>query len=193
MLTATAKARTPTKAPQAAPTKFKLQSIIIKRVPFTKIKTASYNPRVDLKPGDPEYKKLLKSLIKSNYVDPMIWNRRTGNLVGGHQRLKILKQLGVTAAQVVVQDLSDQEEKALNIALNHNTGRSDSFKLGGLLSELDLAGVDLEPTGFTKKELAKLMNWEKTTFSPVSLDEQPKLDTRKKTKCPECGHEFYPS
>ena len=57
---------------------------------------ADYNPRRDLKPGDPEYEKLKRSIEQFGYVDPVIWNKRTGRVVGGHQRLKVLKDCGVT-------------------------------------------------------------------------------------------------
>ena len=49
---------------------------------------ANYNPRKDLKPGDPEYEKLKRSMETFGYVEPLIWNKKTGRVVGGHQRLK---------------------------------------------------------------------------------------------------------
>jgi ParB-like chromosome segregation protein Spo0J len=45
---------------------------------------------VDLHPGDPVYEKLLQNMEEFRHVDPIIWNERTGNIVGGHQRFKIL-------------------------------------------------------------------------------------------------------
>lgn len=58
------------------------------------LRPASYNPRKDLKPGDKEYEKLKKSITEFGYVEPVIYNKRTGIVVGGHQRLKVLKDLG---------------------------------------------------------------------------------------------------
>ena len=58
------------------------------------LKAATYNPRKDLKPGDKEYEKLKRSITEFGYVEPVIWNERTGTVVGGHQRLKVLKDLG---------------------------------------------------------------------------------------------------
>ena len=66
----------------------------IRNIPIGKIKPAAYNPRKDLQTGDAEYQKLLKSLDEFDCVEPLIWNRRTGNLVGGHQRFKILLARG---------------------------------------------------------------------------------------------------
>ncbi|EAH3103931.1 TPA: ParB N-terminal domain-containing protein, partial [Listeria monocytogenes] len=62
----------------------------IQEIEVSKINPAAYNPRIDLMPGDLEYEKLKKSIEEFGYIDPLIWNERTGNLVGGHQRYKIL-------------------------------------------------------------------------------------------------------
>ena len=58
------------------------------------LKAATYNPRKNLKPGDKEYEKLKRSITEFGYVEPVIWNERTGTVVGGHQRIKVLKDLG---------------------------------------------------------------------------------------------------
>lgn len=58
------------------------------------LKAATYNPRKDLKSRDKEYEKLKRSITEFGYVEPVIWNERTGTVVGGHQRLKVLKDLG---------------------------------------------------------------------------------------------------
>ena len=57
------------------------------------LKAADYNPRKDLQPGDAEYEKLKRSIQEFGYVEPVIWNKRTGVVVGGHQRLKVMKDL----------------------------------------------------------------------------------------------------
>ena len=60
----------------------------IKKLPVSMLKPAKYNPRKDLKPGDPAYEKIKRSLHDFGYVDPVIWNEVTGNIVGGHQRYR---------------------------------------------------------------------------------------------------------
>jgi len=75
---------------------------------------ADYNPRKDLKPGDAEYNKLKRSIEEFGYVEPVIWNKTTCNVVGGHQRLKILHQMGFEEVDCVVVELDEQKEKALN-------------------------------------------------------------------------------
>jgi len=53
----------------------------IQKVSVDKLNSAKYNPRKDLKPGDPEYEKLKKSIEAFGYVEPAIWNKRTGNII----------------------------------------------------------------------------------------------------------------
>ena len=66
----------------------------LQRISVSKLKPAKYNPRKDLKPGDPAYEKIRRSLHDFGYVDPVIWNEVTGNIVGGHQRYKVLTAEG---------------------------------------------------------------------------------------------------
>lgn len=117
---------------------------------------AEYNPRKDLQPGDPEYEKLKRSIEQFGYVDPVIWNRRTGRVVGGHQRLKVMKDLGMKELECVVVDLSEEKEKALNIALNKISGDWDKDKLALLITDLQGSDLDVSLTGFDAEELDML-------------------------------------
>ena len=128
----------------------------IETINIDALREAQYNPRKQLRPGMPEYEKLKKSIIEFDYVDPVIWNRRTGNVVGGHQRIRVLRELGRTELQVSVVDLDDLKEKALNVALNKNTGDWDLPKLKDLLEELDTGAIDMAITGFDLNELEAL-------------------------------------
>ncbi|MBA7668033.1 hypothetical protein ES703_76136 [subsurface metagenome] len=94
----------------------------IQTLKTSEINPAVYNPRKDLRPGDPEYDKLKKSILEFDMVEPLVWNKRTSNLVGGHQRLKILKELGIENVEVSIVNLSEVKEKALNLALNKIQG-----------------------------------------------------------------------
>ena len=120
------------------------------------LKAADYNPRKDLKPGDAEYEKLKRSIQEFGYVEPVIWNKRTGVVVGGHQRLKVMKDLGYTEVDCVVVDLDEQKEKALNIALNKISGEWDNDLLASLLKDLDGSGYDITFTGFDLAEAQEL-------------------------------------
>ena len=84
----------------------------IQKIPVKKIKHAKYNPRKNLKPGDNEYEKLKRSIKEFGYVEPVIWNQRTGNIVGGHQRFKVLTQLGEKEVDCVVVDMDDEKTRS---------------------------------------------------------------------------------
>jgi len=130
--------------------------MIIEKIPIDQIHPAKYNPRKDLKPGDPEYEQLKKSITTWGYIDTLVWNKRSGNLISGHQRLKILKENGLKEVEVSVVDLDDGNEKALNVALNKISGDWDNTMLLILLDEIKLGGVDVELTGFSEDELSIL-------------------------------------
>ncbi len=94
----------------------------LQHISFDQINPAPYNPRKNLKPGDPEYDKLKRSIDEFGCVEPLVWNQRSGNLVGGHQRLKVLIEQGQTETDVSVVDLPPERERALNVALNKISG-----------------------------------------------------------------------
>lgn len=105
---------------------------------------------------DSDFIKLENSITEFGYIEPIIWNKRTGNIVGGHQRLNVLKSQGENQAEAVVVDLGEHDEKMLNVMLNRTTGDWDTEKLNTLLRELDEAGADLAITGFDDWELQGL-------------------------------------
>jgi len=129
----------------------------IKTIKISELRAAKYNPRKNLQPGDKEYDKLKKSMLEFDYIDPVIWNERSGNIVGGHQRLKILREMGHEEIDVSVVDLDDVKEKALNLALNKTGGDWDLPMLSDLLIELDTGDFDIEITGFDAEELEALL------------------------------------
>ena len=117
---------------------------------------AEYNPRKDLKPGDLEYEKLRRSIEQFGYVEPVIWNKATGRVVGGHQRLKVLMDMGITEVDCVVVDMPEDKEKALNIALNKISGEWDKEKLALLITDLQGVDFDVSLTGFEPAEIDDL-------------------------------------
>ena len=124
----------------------------IEKKKITELRRARYNPRVTLGIGDEEYELLKGSLETFGYVVPIIWNERTGRVVGGHQRLTILEEAGEKEVEVSVVDLDEEQEKQLNIALNKIEGEWDNELLRDLLNELDELGA-AEATGFDRRSL----------------------------------------
>ena len=140
----------------------------IETVSVDRLQPAPYNPRIALRPGIESYERLKRSLEEFDLVQPIVWNRQTGHVVSGHQRLGLLKREGVTELDVVVLDLPIEREQALNVTLNNpNVGGDwDMDKLGDLLSQLsDLEELDVSITGFDTQEMKYL------TLSPYENSE----------------------
>jgi len=134
------------------------QDMIIRKVPVTEINPAQYNPRKDLKPGDPAYEKLKRSMTEFGYVEPIIWNEETGNIVGGHQRYKVLVAEGHTEVECVIVKMSPEREKALNVALNKVTGDWEFEALADLIKDLEAQDFDVTLTGFDAAEIEDLFS-----------------------------------
>lgn len=128
----------------------------IKKKKLTDLIPADYNPRKDLQPGDAEYEKLKQSIETFGYVEPIIWNKQTGRIVGGHQRLKVMQDLGYQEMECVIIDIDESKEKALNVALNKISGSWDEDKLMSLITDLEGSDFDVSLTGFDFAELDEL-------------------------------------
>jgi DNA modification methylase len=130
----------------------------IEKMKVSDLKYAPYNPR---KIDDKELAKLKRSIAEFGYVEPIVWNERTGFVVGGNQRLKALRELEIEEADVVVVDLDDAKEKALNVALNKISGEWDFIKLKDVLTDIDTGDFDIELTGFDLDEIENLITFDK--------------------------------
>ena len=128
-----------------------------KKLNITELVPASYNPRKKLKPGDPEFEKIKNSIIEFGYVDPVIVNRDL-TVIGGHQRLSVLKELGHEDIDCVVIDIDKTREKALNLALNKISGEWNKELLADLIKELQGLDYDTGFTGFDPPEIEQLFN-----------------------------------
>lgn len=119
-----------------------------KSIPVGELKPAEYNPRKKLKAGDKEYEKIKNSILEFGYVEPIIVNYDM-TVIGGHQRLTVLKDLGYKEVQCVVVEIQDETKvKALNIALNKITGAWNEQLLADLLVDLQTAEFNTDFTGF---------------------------------------------
>jgi DNA modification methylase len=127
----------------------------IERVDPATLIGAEYNPR---KIDSHQLEALKRSIDRWGFVEPVIVNKRTGLIVGGHQRTKAALELAVEEIPVTYVDLDDDAEKALNIALNKISGEWDEDKLTELLADLEKGGQDLEDLGFDASELDDLLD-----------------------------------
>lgn len=166
----------------------------IRVIPADQINAAAYNPRIDLQPEDLEYQRLKRSIEQFGYIDPIIWNERTGNMVGGHQRHKIMvNEHGCTELAVSVVNLDDQQERLLNIALNKVSGGWDDDALARLLTELQEDGADISLSGFDSVDLKQMLgDIEIPNFEAGTADDQGDLGvlSSRLVTCPHCNMEF---
>ena len=131
----------------------------IQKISINNLIEADYNPRKNLQPGDEEYKKIKKSIEKFGYVEPVIVNTKDKilKIISGHQRIKVLKDLGYKEIDCILVSLDENDEKALNIALNKISGEWDNEKLQAVLKELkDFDQDQFFLTGFNDNEFQKL-------------------------------------
>lgn len=127
----------------------------IEKMKIKDLNRATYNPRIDLMPGDAEYDNLRANILAYGFILPIIYNKRTGNVVGGHQRLTVLENEGVEEVEVSVVDIDEKQEKQLNIALNKIDGEWDNERLAEILVEL---GDEATETGFSQWEIDQITN-----------------------------------
>lgn len=136
--------------------KEKESTMNIQKINILKLKPSEYNPRKDLKPEDEEYKKIKNSILEFGYVSPIIINSDM-TVIGGHQRLKVLKELGYEQIQCIIVNLDKNKEKALNLALNKISGEWDDEKLEQILAELKETDIDMNITGFSNDEIDDIL------------------------------------
>lgn len=179
-----------------------------KTISIGELKPAPYNPRVDLGPGDAEYESIKASLEEFGLVQPIVWNERSGCVVGGHQRIKVLADLGrrslKVGSEVFIVDLEETEEKRLNLALNNATGQWDEERLAHLLTEIfpqDHEADSLLATGFSPEDLqaaynlvveAQQKDGEPAAQAPTEFPEVKPADVQEQTQheCPRCRYKF---
>lgn len=127
-------------------------------LPIEELCPAAYNPRKKLKAGDKEYEKIKNSIKEFGYVEPIIVNFDM-TVIGGHQRLTVLKDLGYKEVQCVVVHIEDENKvKALNIALNKITGAWNEQLLADLIVDLQAVNFNTDFTGFEAPEIEQLFS-----------------------------------
>jgi hypothetical protein len=154
-----------------------LEKFQIETLHRSNLADAPYNPRVL---SDAAKRKLRAGLKRHGMVTPITWNRRTGHIVGGHQRLHQLDTLAGTSnyeLSVAVIDVDEPREKELNILMNNPTAQGDwdITKLGELMSD---KGIDVTGTGFDEADIVRLFG----TTVQREVDEQAITEMSQKLK-----------
>jgi len=149
----------------------------IEKRAVSELKSPSYNPRRRVRDDPVFYAQLRKSIETFGYVEPIVWNEQTGHVVGGNQRLEVLKDLNVSETEVVIVDLDEANEKALNLALNKVVGGWNEAMLQDLIASLDADTRRL--TGFSADEINKLLRKLRQRESdPDAIPEAPEAVTK---------------
>lgn len=132
----------------------KSQNFEIRRMLRSDVREAPYNPRVI----DPNARrKLLMKLKRRGLLEPLVWNKKTGNIVSGHQRLGILDQLADGAPDYLldwsVVDLTPEQEREMVIFFN-NPNTQGQYDIDKLLEVFKTPNLKLEETGFERMDIA---------------------------------------
>lgn len=137
-------------------------------IPRNKIKKADYNPRII---DDENLKRLTKDIREHGLVTPLVWNKRTGVLVSGHQRLAAMDKIHRKddyEVPVAVIDVSEKEEKQLNVQMNNPSlqGSWDLDALAGLRDD----GISFEDMGFNRADIDFMYDGDVDFDGPVDDD-----------------------
>jgi len=157
----------------------------IKTMPLADLKEAPYNPRTITPKA---LLGLTESVKRFGLVQPIVWNKQTGHVVGGHQRIKVLKNLGQKEALVVIVDMPESEEKALNVTMNNPNIAGDFTD--GLESVLDDIKLDMPDVDFDGLMLGDIATPIIDLQSEKEINESEIFDSIEKVTCPKCGHVF---
>jgi ParB-like chromosome segregation protein Spo0J len=156
--------------------------MIIEKKKIADLIPAPYNPRQSTAKQEQHLK---ESLEKFGLVEPIIFNKQTGYIVGGHFRVRELKKLGIKEIECVIVDLNEEDEKELNIRLNANTGSWDWDTLANDWDVVDLEAWGLEIPQFDtveEQEMEDLSDKIKSMFKieVICKDEQEQERTYNK-------------
>ena len=83
----------------------------IKYIKVDKLNPADYNPRQMTEKQEQE---LIDSLQAFGFAEPIVVNsnpKRKNVIIGGHQRVNVAKQIGITEIPCVFYNLDEEEEK----------------------------------------------------------------------------------
>lgn len=156
--------------------------MIIEKKKISDLIPAPYNPRQSTAKQEQHLK---ESLEKFGLVEPIIYNKQTGYIVGGHFRVRELKKLGIKEVECVIVDLNEADEKELNIRLNANTGSWDWDTLANDWEVVDLEAWGLDIPQFDEgndEDLEDLSDKIKSMFKieVICKDEQEQEKTYNK-------------
>lgn len=157
------------------------------------LRPAQYNPR---KITDEQDKMLGKSMKEFGDLSGIIFNKKTGNIIGGHQRIRHLSHESEIDIKkgIIKTDTGEwtfrqvdwplKKEKAANLAANKHGGSFSIPELKDILADLDDGSFDMELTGFDEQEIKDMFDFE----MPEKEEKEPTSGSENIKECPKCGH-----
>lgn len=152
-----------TKTTQAAPAAFVVHRT--EMVAAGKLNPAAYNPR---RIKQREFLALKESIRLNGFVEPLVVRREGMEIIGGHQRLRALKELCEETGQAlpklpcVVLDVGERQAKMLNVALNRISGDFDETRLArvidAVMMESPMSQAEVIATGFRQSDIEKYVD-----------------------------------
>ena len=158
----------------------------VRRIKVSKIQGADYNPRVI---SESNLAGLKASVDQFGLPQAIVWNAQTRNVVGGHQRLKTLDPASTT--DVVVVDLTEEEEKALNLAFNNPHVQGDwTPGLAGLIDSIEKVNAELFSSLKLDELRIEVPDLGGGLAPPEEFPEVTAEGLSTDHECPRCGFEF---
>lgn len=131
------------------------QPFTLEWVPIESLRPDPANPR---QISERQLDDLTRSIGHHGLVLPILARREDRVVIGGHQRLVAARRLGQRTVPVILLDISVEEARLLNVALNRTGGAFDDALLAQLLRELSASAVDVTLTGFAEDEVRQLLS-----------------------------------
>jgi DNA modification methylase len=129
--------------------------LVVEQVPIDLLRPDPANPR---RISDEELDSLERSIREWGFVQPVLARRDDSTVIGGHQRLIAARRLGLTTVPVTYLDISPEQARLLNLALNKISGSWDDALLARMLADLQATpDLDLTLSGFGEDEIADLL------------------------------------
>jgi len=129
-------------------------SLTVEQVPLDQLRPDPANPR---RITDEELDALQRSIRQFGFVAPVLARKEDNTVIGGHQRLVAARRLGLTTVPVTYLDISIEQARLLNLALNKISGSWDDQLLARMLADLQASEADLSLSGFGQDELTNLL------------------------------------
>ena len=160
------------------------RKISVEHVDIESLRPYESNPRVM---PEEEMQALERSIERFGLVDPFVVRRQDSTVIGGNQRLVAAQRVGLRQVPVVFLDISEDEARVLNLALNRIQGHWDEPLLAALLRELeDLPDVDVSFSGFGRDEIDQLIAGLEISVVDENDDEEFDVDAALRRAEEEC-------